>query len=152
MTMSASINDLLPSAKLLAEKIALTQAEEAQRLEQQRKDAEAERKAFIDHLSEPSGVSDEEGIRRAVRIIERATDKGMTMVQVYRFPNVLCSDRGRAVNQGEKGWEKTLTGVPLEIYQLWDKYFRNKGYKLKAEIVDFPNGIPGDVALTLVWD
>jgi hypothetical protein len=149
--MSQSIEDLLPSAQSLAQKIALAQAEEAQRLEQQRKEAEAERKAFIDHLSAPSGISDEEGIRRALRIIDRATAKGLTMVQVYRFPNVLCTDRGRAINQGEKGWEKTLTGVPLEIYQLWDKYFRDKGYKLKAEIVDFPDGIPGDAALTLMW-
>lgn len=150
--MPQSIDDLLPSAKSLAEKIALSQAEEAQRLEEIRKAAEAEQKAFIDLLTQPSGLSDEEGIRRAVRIIERATAKGMTMVQVHRFPNVLCSDRGRAINQGEKGWERTLTGVPREIYQLWDKYFRAKGYKLKAEIVDFPNGVPGDVALTLMWD
>jgi hypothetical protein len=150
--MSQSIDDLLPTAKSLAERVALSQAEEARRLEEIQKAAEAEQKAFIDHLAAPSGVSDEEGIRRAVRMIERATSKGMTMVQVHRFPNVLCTDRGRAINQGEKGWEKTLTGVPLEIYQLWDKYFRAKGYKLKAEIVDFPNGIPGDVALTLMWE
>lgn len=111
--MSQSIDDLLPSAKSLAEKIALSQAEEARRLEEIRKAAEAEQKAFIDHLAAPSGVSDEEGIRRAVRMIERATSKGMTMVQVHRFPNALCNDHGRAINQGEKGWEKTLTGVPL---------------------------------------
>ncbi len=150
--MSNSLADLLPTAKSLAEKIAIAQGEEAQRLERQRKEAEAEKKAFIDQLSGPSGVSDEEGIRRAVRVIQRATEKGMTMVQVYRFPNQLCTDRGRAINQGEKGWEKSLTGIPLEIYQLWDKYFRQKGYKLKAEIVDFPDGVPGDVALTLMWD
>ena len=149
--MPQSLTDLLPNAKSLADRIARSQAEEAQRLEQQKKEADAEKKAFVDHLSEPSGISDEEGIRRALRIIERATDKGMTMVQVYRFPNLLCTDGGRAINQGEAGWEKTLTGVPLEIYQLWNRYFRAKGYKLRAEIIDFPNGVPGDVALTLMW-
>lgn len=150
--MTTSIDDLLPSARSLAEKIALAQAEEAQRLLAQKKEADAERQAFIDQLSKPSGVSDEEGIRRAVRMIQRATDKGMTSVQVYRFPNLLCTDRGRAINQGEKGWEKTLTGIPLEIFQLWNKYFRDKGYKLKAEIVEFPDGIPGDVAMSLSWE
>lgn len=149
--MSQSVDDLLPSAKSLAEKVALSQAEEARRLEEIRKAAEEEQKAFIDHLTQPSGVSDEEGIRRAMRMIERAASKGMTMVQVHRFPNVLCTDRGRAINQGENGWEQTLTGVPREIYQLWDKYYRAKGYKLRAEIVDFPNGVPGDIALTLMW-
>ena len=150
--MSGSIDDLHPSAKSLSEKIALAQAEEAKALEAQRKEAEAEREAFIAQLSEPSGVSDEEGIRRAMRMIQRATDKGMTRVQVYRFPNVLCTDRGRAINQGEKGWETTLTGVPKEIHQLWNKYFRTKGYKLVAEIADFPGGVPGDIALSLSWE
>ncbi|MCA3555903.1 hypothetical protein [Aestuariivirga sp.] len=149
--MSDSIDDLLPSAKSLAEKIALAQAEEAQRLLNQQKEAEAERQAFIDQLHKPLGISDEEGIRRALRMIQRATDKGMTSVQVYRFPNALCTDHGRAINQGEKGWETTLTGVPMEVYQLWSKYFRAKGYKLAAEIVDFPDGVPGDVAMTLSW-
>jgi hypothetical protein len=27
--------------------------------------------------------------------------------------------------------------------------FRDKGDKLQVEIVDFPNGVPGDVAMTL---
>lgn len=143
---------LLPDAKSMAQKVALAEAEQAQRLMQMKKDAEAEKKAFLDQISKPSGVSDEEGINRAVRIIERAVHNGLTEVQVYRFPNGLCTDRGRAINQGEAGWETTLTGVPKEIYQLWSKYFRDKGYKLRVEIVDFPDGVPGDVAMTLKWD
>ena len=113
--------------------------------------AEAEKKSLIEHLKKPSGVSDEEGIKRAVAIIERAVHNGKTEVQVYRFPNVLCADHGRAINQQEAGWEKTLTGVPKEIYELWYKHFRDKGYKLRVEILEFPNGMPGDVGMTLSW-
>ena len=40
----------------------------------------------------------------------------------------------------------------MEIYQLWDRHFRARGYKLKAEIVSFPGGMPGDVGMTLKWD
>ena len=58
----------------------------------------------------PSGVSDDEGIKRAVKIIERAVSNGRTEVQVDRFPNQLCTDHGRAINQQEPGWENTLTG------------------------------------------
>ena len=86
-----------------------------------------------------------------MKIIERGVNNGKTEVQFYRFPNDLCTDRGRAINQGEPGWEKTLTGIPLEIYQLWNRHFRAKGYRLKVEIVDFPDGIPGDVGMTLQW-
>jgi len=96
-------------------------------------------------------IWDEQAVRRAMVIIERAIGNSQTEVQVYRFPNALCSDGGRAINQHEPGWEKTLTGVPREVYELWDRQFRPRGYKLKAEIVDFPGGVPGDVAFTLGW-
>lgn len=142
---------VLPDAKTFAEKVALREAEEVSRRLQQQHEAEAARHALIEHYRQPSGVSDEEAIRRALLIIERATANGLTEVQVYRFPNELCTDRGRAINQGEAGWQTTLTGIPREIYQLWDRYFRPKGYHLKAEIVDFPNGMPGDVGMTLSW-
>jgi len=75
----------------------------------------------------------------------------LTEVQVCRFPSKLCTDYGRAINQQESGWEITLTGFPKEIHQLWAKYFRERGYKLRVEIVDFPGGMPGDVGMTLKW-
>jgi hypothetical protein len=143
--------ELLPDAKLFAEKVAQAEAEKAQSYLRMKEEAEAEKRALLDHYRKPSGVSDEEGIRRALKIIERGVNNGLTEVQFYRFPNALCTDRGRAINQGEPGWEKTLTGVPLEIYQLWSRHFRAKGYRLKVEIVDFPDGIPGDVGMTLQW-
>jgi len=86
-----------------------------------------------------------------LKIIERAVSNGLTEVQVHRFPNQLCTDRGRAINQQEAGWESTLTGVPREIYELWAKYFRSRGYTLKVEILEFPGGMPGDVGMTLKW-
>jgi hypothetical protein len=52
-------------------------------------------------------------------IDEHRVHPGLTEVQVCRFPNQLCTDRGRAINQQELGWETTLTGFPKEIYQLW---------------------------------
>jgi uncharacterized protein (DUF1778 family) len=149
--MSADIEGLLPSAKDFMTKLAVAQAEEAAKQARVRAQEDAEKKALIDLLSKPSGVSDEEGVRRGVRIIERAVSNGLSEVQFYRFPNTMCTDRGRAINQGEPGWEATLTGAPKEIYQLWYKYFRDRGYKLKVEIVDFRGGVPGDVGMTLSW-
>jgi hypothetical protein len=141
----------LPSAKDIMQKIALAEAEKASEEARLRAQAEAEKKALVDHLTKPSGVSDEEAIARAIRIIERAASNGLTEVQVHRFPNQLCTDKGRAINQQEPGWEKTLTGVPKEIYQLWEKYFRPRGYRLRVQIVEFPGGVPGDVGMTLAW-
>jgi hypothetical protein len=149
--MTAKIDDLLPSAKALQEKVALAEAAKAAEQERRRAEADAEKQRLLDALSKPSGVSDEEGIRRGVAIIQRAVNNGLTEVQVHRFPNQLCTDRGRAINQMEPGWENTLTGLPKEIYQLWYKYFRSRGYKLRVEIVDWPGGMPGDIGMTLSW-
>ena len=68
------------------------------------------------------------------------------------LPNSLCTDRGRATNQQEPGWEKTLTGIPLEIFQLWSDYLKPRGYRIKYQIVDFSGGIPGDICIVIAWD
>ena len=149
--MSNKLDALLPSAKDFMKKLAVAEAEEASKEAKAQARAEAEKKALLDHLTKPSGVSDEEGVKRAVVIIERAVKNGRTEVQVHRFPNAMCTDHGRAINQQEKGWEKTLTGVPKEIYDLWERHFRDRGYKLRCEIIEFPGGMPGDVAMTLSW-
>jgi hypothetical protein len=149
--MATRPDELLPTANDFMKKLALAEAEEASKQARKLAEAEAEKKALLDQFTKPSGLSDEEAIHRAITIIERAVSNGRTEVQVHRFPNQLCTDKGRAINQQELGWENTLTGVPKEIYQLWAKYFRERGYKLRVEIVDFPGGMPGDVAMTLKW-
>ena len=143
--------DTFPSAKAVMQKIALAEAEKAAADMQVHAKEEAEKQALIDRLSKPSGLSDEEAMKRAAAIIDRAAKNGMTEVQVHRFPNVMCTDRGRAINQMEPGWEKTLTGLPKEIYEFWDRCLRPLGYKLRVQIVDFSGGIPGDVGITLKW-
>jgi hypothetical protein len=149
--MPNKLDELLPSASDLMEKVALAEAKEASKQAAKLAEAEAEKKALLDRLKKPSGISDDEAIERAIKIIERAVNNGRTEVQVHRFPNTLCTDSGRAINQQEPGWENTLTGVPKEIYLLWAKYFRPRGYKLKVQIIDFPGGKPGDIGMTLMW-
>ena len=141
----------LPTAQEAMEKLALAEAEKASAGLRKQSDAEAEMKMLFEKLTKPSGVSDEEALRRVAVIIERAVSNGLTEVQVYRFPNALCTDHGRAINQQEHGWETTLTGLPKEMYQFWERQLRPSGYKIKFQIVDFPDGMPGDVGITLKW-
>lgn len=149
--MTPDLSEMLPSAKDFANKLANAESEKAAIAARRHAVAEAEKNALIEKMQKPSGLSDEEAIRRAIRIIEHAVGNGRTEVQVYRFPNTLCTDHGRAINQGEPGWEQTLTGVPKEIYELWRRHFQQRGYKLRVQIVDFPDGMPGDVSMTLSW-
>ena len=114
--------------------------------------AEKARKELIKTLSTPASLEEIEEIVASVqRKVRSAAQRGATELMVMRFPCALCTDKGRAINQQEAGWEETLTGVPKEIYQLWAKYFHSRGYKLRVQIVDFPGGVPGDVAMTLKW-
>jgi hypothetical protein len=141
----------LPTAQEMMEKIALAEAEKASDYLRRQAEAEAEKKMLLEKITKPSGVSEEERTKRATAIIERAAASGLTEVLVYRFPNALCTDHGRAINQQEPGWEKTLTGLPKELYEFWHRQLRPLGYKLKVQIVDFPDGMPGDVGMTLKW-
>lgn len=149
--MTTTMDDVLPTAKDLQKKLALAEAEKAAESARRQAAEEAEKKALLEHLSKPSGVSDEERMKRAAAIIQRAAANGQTEVFVGRFPNRLLTDRGRAVNQAEPGWEKTLTGLPKELYDFWDKYLRPRGYRLRCQVIDFPGGMPGDIGVTLAW-
>ena len=142
------LSSLWPPANELLEKIAIAEAEKATDAAHKHAQAEAEKS---DQLSKTLGISDEEVMKSAAALVEQAVRAGLTEVQVYRFPNTLCTDHGRAINQQEPGWEDTLTGVPKQLYQFWHKSLRPRGYKLRAQIVDFPGGLPGDVSMTLKW-
>jgi hypothetical protein len=146
-----TLDDILPTAKALQTKIALAEAEKASESARRAAAEDAEKKALLEQLSKPAGVSDELRMQRVAAIIQRAVNNGQTEVFVGKFPNTLCTDHGRAINQAEPGWEKTLTGLPKELYDFWAKHLRERGYKLRVQIVDFPGGMPGDVGITLSW-
>jgi hypothetical protein len=149
--MTTQADAFLPTANEVRQRIALAEAEEAERQARARAQAEAEKKALIDQLRKPPGISEEEAVQRARAIIERAMKNRRTESEIFRFPNQLCTDKGRAIIQQEPGWHETLTGEPKEMFQFWHKHLRPRGYKLKVEIVDYPDGLPGDIGLTLSW-
>jgi hypothetical protein len=149
--MTTELDDLLPKAVDCRKKIAEVEAEKASDYVRQQAQVAAEKKALIEQLQKPSGVSDEERQKRAAAIINRAVNNGLTEVQVGTFPNDLCTDGGRAINQMEPGWESTLIGLPKELFEFWQKYLKPRGYKIKFQIVNWPGGKPGDIGITLNW-
>jgi hypothetical protein len=146
-----SMGDELPSAADNMKKIALAEAEKASAYMRKQAAAEAEKRDLLERFEKPSGVSDEERLKRAGAIIRRAVDNGLTEVFIGRFPNALFTDRGRAINQMEPGWETTMTGLPKELFHFWERHLKPRGYRLRCQIVDWPGGMPGDIGMTLVW-
>jgi hypothetical protein len=146
-----SMGDELPSAADNMKKIALAEAEKASAYMRKQAAAEAEKRELLERFEKPSGVSDEERLKRAAAIIKRAVDNGLSEVFIGRFPNALFTDRGRAINQMEPGWENTMTGLPKELFQFWEQHLKPRGYRLRCQIVNWPGGMPGDIGMTLVW-
>lgn len=149
--MTTALDDVLPSALDCQKIAAQREAEKAAEYMRARRASEDEKKSLLDKLEKPSGVSDDERMKRAAAIIRRAVSNGLSEVEVARFPNQLTTDRGRAINQQEPGWEDTLKGLPRELFQFWKVHLQPKGYRIKYQIADWPNGMPGDFSITLSW-
>lgn len=88
---------------------------------------------------------------RVSRVVQSAAERGAREVLVVRFPSAYCTDGGRAINNFEAGWPETLTGFAKHAHEFWQKEMAPQGYKLRAEIMDFPGGMPGDVGIFLRW-
>ena len=86
-----------------------------------------------------------------LRKLRSAAQRGATELMVMRFPTALCTDKGRAINNADKDWPDTLTGRPRQAYEFWRDQLRPAGYRLKAMIVEWPGGLPGDVGFFLQW-
>ena len=71
---------------------------------------------------------------------------------VYTFPSDLCTDSGRAINNRDADWPDSLQGKARELYERYVQVARPAGYRLKAKIISFPDGMPGDVGLYLSWE
>jgi hypothetical protein len=135
----------------LAAEVEAQKAAEEQRL---REAEEAKRKALLEELSteiEPTPEAIERGLERVAAMVRAAAERGRTELMVFRFPNELTTDKGRAINHAEPGWPETLTGRPAQIYRFWKIHLAPKGFRLAAQIIDFPGGMPGDVGFILAW-
>lgn len=95
-------------------------------------------------------VSDDE---RAViqKLVMNAVANGKFEALVYSFPSDLCTDSGRAINNRLAHWPETLQGKAKELYERYLSIAKPQGFKLKATIINFPNGMPGDVGFFLNW-
>jgi hypothetical protein len=145
------VDDVLPTALDCKKISAQIESKKAADYLRAREAAEKEKKELLDRLLKPSGVGDEERMKRAAAIIRRAVSNGLVEVEVFRFSNKLCTDSGRAINQLEPGWEETLTGLPKELFLFWKAHLASRGYRVKFQIADWPNGMPGDISMTLSW-
>ena len=131
----------------MAEREAAKAAEELRHMKEQ----EEKQKAVMEELHKPLERTAEQLMQVVMPLVSHAAERGQSEVQVYRFPNTMCSDRGRRINNAEPDWETTLEGRPKFAYEFWRDQLRPLGFHLKAEVLEYPGGMPGDIGFILTW-
>jgi CBS domain-containing protein len=93
----------------------------------------------------------EESWRNLIHGARTAAEQGLKEFMLLRFPSQLCSDGGRAVNAPDPDWPATLRGEAAEVFLRWSHDLKPQGFHLGARVLDFPDGVPGDIGLFLIW-
>ena len=44
-----------------------------------------------------------------------------------------------------------MEGRPKFVYEFWHDHLRQLGFHLKAEVLEYPGGTPGDIGFVLTW-
>jgi hypothetical protein len=139
------------TAKDLMRAVAEQESAKAAEAMRRKKQEEEERKAIHESFMQPAERSDDEIMERVMLLCRNAAKSGHTHVLAFRFPSDLCTDGGRAINNSEPGWETSLAGRPKQAYDFWAKHLKPLGFKLGAEVLDYPGGMPGDIGFILNW-
>lgn len=93
----------------------------------------------------------EERWKHLLSSAQAAARKGETESLLVRFPCEACTDHGRAVNAPDPNWPETLRGLPAKIFLRWREELRPRGFVLHARVLEFHDGLPGDIGLFLAW-
>jgi hypothetical protein len=139
------------SAAEIKRRMAQREAEKAAEELGRMKEQEEKQKAVMAQFHAPPDRTPEQLMQLVMQLVTRAAERGETEVQVYRFPKELCTDNGRRINNSEPGWEDTLEGRPKAGYEFWRDHLRPLGFGLKAEVIEYPGGMPGDIGFFLTW-
>jgi CBS domain-containing protein len=89
--------------------------------------------------------------RALIHRAREAAEHGDREFMLLRFPSPLCSDGGRAINALRPEWPETLRGEAAELFLRWERDLKPHGFRLVARVLDFPDGMPGDIGLYLSW-
>lgn len=149
MNENIDVNEVPPSADAL--RMAVLQ-KEMEKMDSERKAREIKelKLAEFTHDFMDNHVSEDE-MAMVRRLVMNAVKDGKFEAMIYSFPSGFCTDSGRAINNSDPRWPETLQGKARELFQSYEELAKPRGYKLKAMVISFPGGIPGDIGFFLNW-
>jgi hypothetical protein len=139
----------VPSADELRMAILSKEMAEMDKHEKLRAQKEEQLRAFTESFLTEHVSEDERALIQ--KLVMNAVANGKFEALVYSFPSDLCTDSGRAINNRLAHWPETLQGKAKELYERYMAVAKPQGFKLKAAIINFPGGMPGDVGFFLNW-
>jgi len=98
--------------------------------------------------------------------IKHAFERKETELVIVTFPVGFCTDGGRAVANidappinkpdktsadAEPAWLETLPRGAHALFKFWKDDLKPGGFEFGARVVDFPDGMPGHIALFFAW-
>ena len=92
-----------------------------------------------------------EALERIAALVAKQVDRGEKQALVLQFPSDWLPDQGRGVTNRDPDWHLKLEGFPKRAYDFFRKELEPRGFQIKAEILDWPGGMPGDVGFILTW-
>jgi hypothetical protein len=121
----------------LAEKRAYEEAQKAER--------EQLKASFYEREVKP------EALERIATLVHKQVERGEKQALVLQFPSDWLPDQGRGVTNRDPDWHLKLEGFPKRAHDFFDKELAPRGFQIKAEILDWPGGMPGDVGFFITW-
>jgi hypothetical protein len=92
-----------------------------------------------------------EALDRIATLVRKTIDMGDKQALVLRFPSDWLPDQGRAITNHDKDWYDKLDGFPKRAYDFFKRELEPRGFQIRAEILNWPGGMPGDVGFFLQW-
>lgn len=139
------------SAADLRRRMAEHEAAKAAEELRHQKEQEEKQKAVMAEFHKPPERTADQLMQVVMQLVEKAAERGQSEVQVYRFPNNMCTDRGRRINNSDPDWHTTLEGRPRAGYEFWRDHLRPLGFHLRAQVLEYPGGMPGDIGFFITW-
>ncbi len=143
-------NAAVVSAEELRKQMLEKQLAEMEREDKLRNLKREELSKFADDFFHKHVGEQERAIIR--NVVARAVKDGKMEALVYSFPSDFCTDSGRAINNADPDWPNTLQGKAKELYDRFKDVAQPQGYRLKAMVISFPGGVPGDIGFYLNWE
>lgn len=113
--------------------------------EQRRKERAALHRVFRERQLPPDAMT------RVQTLVRRAAADGEREVLAMRFPSDWMTDSGRSVTTGSADWPEKLEGVAALAYSFFVEELQPRGFRVRAVIMEYPEGQPGDVGIYLSW-